>query len=328
MESLVEDVAEGVTLDQLRVFVAVVDSGSFSAAARSLKRAQSAITYTVQGLELQTGSQLFDRSGYRASLTPVGAALLPRARRVIEAANVFRQQASSLVRGLETRLSVVVDAFVPIAPLIRALAAFRATFPLVDVSITRQSLDATARMLREGQATLGVLIDSPPPDGTEGFACVVCGTVEQVPVAAPHHPLADMSGPIRMEQLRDHMQILLSADPQSTGTDDKGTHAMNRWRVNDLDLRHRMILEGLGWGTMPGHLVAEDLEWGRLVVLPLDPSDPANRMFTELTYSAAHPAAKPLGPAGRWLVSRLVEEGAASGGKRVGLTPGCARPPA
>jgi DNA-binding transcriptional LysR family regulator len=293
----------------LTVFAAVVDNGSFSAAARALRRAQSAITYAVQGLELQTGSQLFDRSGYRANLTPAGAALLPRARRVLEAANVFRQQASGLVRGVETRLSVVVDAFVPMPPLIRAFAAFREAFPLVDVSITRQSLDATARLLRDGQATLGIVIDTPLPDGTEGHARVVCGTVERVPVAAAHHALAQLPGPIRMETLRDHMQLLLSADPQATGTDDRGAHAVNRWRVNDLDLRHRMILEGLGWGTMPSHLVADDLARGRLVVLPLDPSDPSHRMLPELTWSAAHPVAKPLGPAGRWLVARLVEEG-------------------
>jgi DNA-binding transcriptional LysR family regulator len=109
------------------------------------------------------------------------------------------------------------------------------------------------------------------------------------------------------------MQLLLSADPRATGTDDRGAHAVNRWRVNDLDLRHRMILEGLGWGTMPGHLVAEDLRLGRLVVLPLDPSDPANRMLPELTYSAVHPTSRPLGPAGRWLVARLVDEGSALG---------------
>jgi DNA-binding transcriptional LysR family regulator len=273
-----------------------------------LRRAQSAVTYAVQGLELQTGSPLLDRSGYRATLTPAGAALLPRARRVLEAANAFRQQAAGLVQGVETRLSVVVDAFVPLAPLIRAFAAFREAFPLVDVAITRQSLDAAARVMREGQATLGLLIDTPLRDGTEGHARTVCGTVRRVPVAAAHHPLARMAGPIRMETLRDHMQLLLSADPQATGTDDRGAHAVNRWRVNDLDLRHRMILEGLGWGTMPGHLVADDVAAGRLVVLPLDPSDPANRMVPELTWSAVHPVARPLGPAGRWLVARLVEE--------------------
>jgi DNA-binding transcriptional LysR family regulator len=100
-------------------------------------------------------------------------------------------------------------------------------------------------------------------------------------------------------------------DRGDTSTPMAWTHAVNRWRVNDLDLRHRMILDGLVWGTMPGHHVADDLRQGRLVMLPLDPSDPANQMLPELTYSAAHPVPKPLGLAGRWLVSRLVTEGSA-----------------
>ncbi len=49
----------------------------FSAAARKLNRAQSAITYTVQALEAQTGTDLFDRSAYRPTLTPAGRALVP-----------------------------------------------------------------------------------------------------------------------------------------------------------------------------------------------------------------------------------------------------------
>ncbi len=68
---------DGLTLDQFAVFVTVVEEGSFSAAARKLNRAQSAITYTVQALEAQTGTDLFDRSAYRPTLTPAGRALVP-----------------------------------------------------------------------------------------------------------------------------------------------------------------------------------------------------------------------------------------------------------
>ncbi len=81
----------------------------------------------------------------------------------------------------------------------------------------------------------------------------------------------------------------------------QGAHAINRWRVNDLYLRHRMIMDGLGWGTMPGHLVAEDLKAGRLVVLPLDPSDPATGCFrTDLQRRASGvEAARPRGTMAR-----------------------------
>jgi DNA-binding transcriptional LysR family regulator len=69
----------GLTLDQCLVFTTVAAEGSFSATARRMNRAQSAVTYASQKLEAQLGLLLFDRSGYRPVLTEAGAALLPRA---------------------------------------------------------------------------------------------------------------------------------------------------------------------------------------------------------------------------------------------------------
>ncbi|MQB27834.1 LysR family transcriptional regulator (plasmid) [Agrobacterium radiobacter] len=72
------------TLDQFRIFIAVVEAGSFSAAARRLNRAKSAVTYAVQKLEDQVGTNLFDRSAYRPTLSEAGHILLPKAQRVLD----------------------------------------------------------------------------------------------------------------------------------------------------------------------------------------------------------------------------------------------------
>ena len=71
---------DGVSLDQLRAFIASADEGSFSAAARKLRRAQSVVSEMVSGLEGQIGVTLFDRSGRYPVLTPEGAVLLADAR--------------------------------------------------------------------------------------------------------------------------------------------------------------------------------------------------------------------------------------------------------
>jgi DNA-binding transcriptional LysR family regulator len=73
---------DGVSLDQLRTFIAAVDEGSFSAAARKLLRAQSVVSETVSNLEDQIGVPLFDRSGRYPRLTPEGVVLLADARNV------------------------------------------------------------------------------------------------------------------------------------------------------------------------------------------------------------------------------------------------------
>ncbi|MBL0405295.1 hypothetical protein JKG68_15095 [Microvirga aerilata] len=120
-----------------------------------------------------------------------------------------------------------------------------------------------------------------------------------------------MAGPIRMEDLRDHTQILLSSGLEVSGAKDYGALAVNRWRVNDLRLRHHLLLAGTGWSSMPRHLVAEDLQAGRLVALTLDAASAAEQP-PDLPLSVAHLRTKALGPAGRWLSDRLAENGAGS----------------
>ena len=302
-----DHIAEGITLDQFTIFVAVVDHGSFSAAARHLKRAQSAVTYGVQNLEAQIGAELFDRSSYRPTLSAAGVALLPRARRVLEAASLFRQQAHNLADGIETRLAIAMDVYIPTAIIIDALKAFRGQFPLIDVTIIRQTMQATLKTLRSNEADLGLVVDPIGLTNMEDMQRVTFGEVHAVTVAAADHPLSQLPGPIEEEQLRDHMQLLLSAEVGATGTTDIGAHAINRWRVNDLELRHRMIIAGLGWGAMPTHMVEDDIREGRLVALPLDERNPAN-LTPRVLLSATHLKARPLGPAARSLVYLLARQ--------------------
>ena len=71
---------DGVTLDQLRTFIAAVDEGSFSAAGRKLRRAQSVVSQTLANLEAQLGVKLFDRTARYPQLTDAGKSLLLDAR--------------------------------------------------------------------------------------------------------------------------------------------------------------------------------------------------------------------------------------------------------
>src|ERR1700754_4724076 len=97
---------DGVTLDQLRTFVAAVDEGSFSAAGRKLRRAQSVVSQTLANLEAQLGVQLFDRSTRYPKLTDAGRGLLLDARSVAENIDAFKARARALREGLEPELAV------------------------------------------------------------------------------------------------------------------------------------------------------------------------------------------------------------------------------
>lgn len=294
---------EGLTLDQVAVFVAVADEGSFSAAARKLNRAQSAITYTIQNLELQVGIDLFDRSAYRPILTEAGRVLLPRARRVLEGVTDFRKQSRALLAGVEARLTLAVDVMMPASLLTSALKDFNKTYPMVEMALLAQPLEATLAALRDGSADIGMVVDVPMPGLMDGFERMRCGELATILVAAPEHPLAQITDPIRQEDLRDHTQILLSSGALG-GAKDWGAQAVNRWRVNDLGLRHALLLAGVGWSSMPSHMVENDLASGRLVALKLSPASAAE-VPLPLPFCVAHLSTKVLGPAGRWLLQRL-----------------------
>src|SRR6185369_17785408 len=149
--------SDSLTLDQIQIFLTVVDTGSFSQAAKKLNRAQSAVTYGIQKLEAQFDLPLFDRSVYRPALTEAGRALLVRARRIAEETNAFRDTARSLASGLEAELTIVVDSMFPMSTVVAALRAFTAQFPTVPPRIYVESLGAAAELVLDGTCMIGLL---------------------------------------------------------------------------------------------------------------------------------------------------------------------------
>src|SRR6202011_3497163 len=120
---------DGVSLDQLRTFIAAADEGSFSAAARRLRRAQSVVSQALANLEGQLGVRLFDRSGHLPVLTDQGRALLANARAVAGDVDVLKARAKSLAGGLEPELSVAVDVMFPETTFTSVVTAFQIEFP-------------------------------------------------------------------------------------------------------------------------------------------------------------------------------------------------------
>jgi DNA-binding transcriptional LysR family regulator len=92
---------QGVSFDQLRMFLAAADEGSFSAAARRVQRTQSAVSETILNLEAQLGVVLFDRAGRYPRLTKEGVILLADARAVITGVDAMKARAKGIAGGLE-----------------------------------------------------------------------------------------------------------------------------------------------------------------------------------------------------------------------------------
>ncbi len=290
---------DSLTLDQLTVFQQVVEAGSFSAAARQLHRAQSAISHAVASLERNLDVTLFDRRGRTPVLTEAGTALLADARAISRKVAILRARARDIHGGVEARVSIVVNAMYPMPVLLSALAAFREQFPTVTVHLRTENLGAIVDALVDGSCQVGV--GGPMWSWPDSLEREAIGRVLLVPVAAPTHPLAAFTDPIAPNELRDHMQIVLTDRSPRTEGSDAGVYADETWRVADLSAKHECLRAGFGWGSMPVHVVQDDLDAGRLVRLSLDA--PENEIAIPLY--AIHRRADPPGPASRWLLDAL-----------------------
>jgi DNA-binding transcriptional LysR family regulator len=128
-------VADALSLAQMRIFLTVADAGSFSAAARRLRRAQSAISETIANLEAQLDVPLFDRSGRYPRLTAEGSVLLDDVRAIVAGVDDLRARAKGIAGGLEPELTAVMDVFLPLQRVAEVAKEFREVFPITPLRL-------------------------------------------------------------------------------------------------------------------------------------------------------------------------------------------------
>jgi len=291
---------DALTLDQMRVLVAVADAGSFSAAARKLSRVQSAISQSIQTLETTLGLTLFDRSGKTPRLTDAGKALVGDARVLILGAQAVRARAQSMAEGVEPELTLAVDAMFPIPLLMESLKALRVAFPILPASVFTEALGGAEQRLRDGAARLAIY--SIPPSSPCDLTSEFMTRVVMWPVVAAGHSLAALPQPLPREALEPHVQLVLTDRTPLTQNWIGGIVSRHIWRFADLATRLDFLLAGFGWCNMPSHMVAEHVAAGRLKKLKI-----ANQEEVALPLSVVHERGRSPGRAGRWLIADLRE---------------------
>src|SRR6202789_3817030 len=233
---------DGVSLDQLRTFIAAAEEGNFSAAGRRLRRAQSVVSQTLANLEGQIGVRLFDRGGRVPKLTDQGHALLARARAVASEVDLFKARAKGLANGLETELSLVADAMFPVGVLASAVAAFQVQFPAIPLRLYVQMWEAVADPVLERRCAIGLMGSLPPVPPQLRRERVLA--VSAIKVASPRHPLATHRLPIPMTILAEHIQ-LVHADLYSVRqTGRLGLLSPRVWSLCDLAAKHHFLRAG------------------------------------------------------------------------------------
>ena len=177
--------------DSVEVFLAVIDHGSFSAAARALRRVPSAVSMAIAHLEAEVDLQLFDRKGREPRPTAAARSLEPQARALAAQLRQLDAQALALTQGLEERLTLAIAPELLAAPWSGALAELAHEYPLLQVEVLAAPQADALALLHSGRAQLALVFERPSLDGREGFQEV--GSDTMVAVMAPGHPVLALS---------------------------------------------------------------------------------------------------------------------------------------
>lgn len=274
-------------LAAFETFVAVAREGSFSAAARRLRCSPQAVTRAIAALEAHLGLRLLHRTTRAVSLTGEGAALLPRAQRLLdELADAERE-----LRGSRAEPSGELHVTAPVAfgrlHVMPVVADLLVRHPRLDIQL--MLLDRNIRMIEEGidvAVRIGALADS-------SLHVVRIGTVRQVIVASPGY-LARHGVPASPAELGRH-HLIASTGPRGAGEwrfggrHDAADAARRRLRVNTVDAALVAAETGLGLANFLSYQVGEALAAGRLVeVLRPDQPEP---LAVSLLFEAARSSA-------------------------------------
>jgi DNA-binding transcriptional LysR family regulator len=288
-----------VSLDQLRTFIAAVDEGSFSAAGRKLRRAQSVVSQTLANLEAQLGVKLFDRSARYPRLTEEGRSLLVDARAVADNVDGFKARARAMREGLEPELAVVMDVMFPMEALTRAAVQSRKSYPHTPLRLYVEALGGVIKPVLDRDCSIGVIGSLPlVPDELQSEPLL---NVPFATVVSPSHPLARTRGVASASAISRHVQLVLTdRTPLSMGQSFSVLSPLT-WRLADLGAKHAFLKAGLGWGHMPLHMVAADLDSGALVKVRVEGTPRDMNMPMMVVYRKDAPP----GPAGRAFIAQL-----------------------
>lgn len=282
----------GISIDYLEAFIAAVDAGSFSAAAKRLGKAQSRISTAIGNLEADLEVDLFHRGGRYPRLTDEGEILLQEARQIVGRVHHLSDRAAAFAEGVEPRVRLVVDELISPGLLADVAMRFNERFPETKLDFSQGIMGDISEAVYNDRADLGVEIPVNLPDGRCAWHQI--GRLDFLIVVPPGHPLATLES-VSREDLEAHLQLAPLIRMGDSGQ--SVVLGKNVWQFENTLVAREVLLRGVGWSAMPEYLVQHDLAEGRLVKLPLD--------FTDRVWSSriflVHQQGKHPGPAARWL---------------------------
>jgi DNA-binding transcriptional LysR family regulator len=285
-------------LHQLRYFLAVVDEGSFTAAAAAVQVSQSAISTQIQKLERELGLALINRTARRVTLTSAGSRLVPYARTATAAVRDVTGAADD-IRGLVTgslRVATVTGLAWPV--LFDALAAIHAEHPGIDIRLHEGNSDDLIAQVHAGTADVAIAGWA----GTDEPRGVHVEVVFDDPLAAAvgrDHPWAARERLRAAELARADLITLPRGTGARTALDAlmtrAGSRVAPRWEVTTPAFIEMLASRGLGVGIASATTMQH---WQHVVQIRIDETDARSRLGVIWGHRPSH--------ASRALLDRLI----------------------
>lgn len=275
------------TSDNLRVFLAVLDHGSFSAAARALGRVPSAVSMTIMQLEAELDLALFDRIGREPKPTEAARALEPQARKLSSELLQLNAHALAMHQGLERRLTLAIAPELLMAHWSDPLASLASEFPALEVKIRSAPQADSLQMLHDGDVQLALVFERPAMDDREAFMEVSAETF--VAVLAPSHPLAPQAaGHLKLDDLLDERQIVVAS---RDGEESNPRLVVSRrpWQTDSYLASMRLVQSGLGWAFLPKVLVQPLVDAGTLIEIAFGNVTNQLNLWVDVVWSKERP---------------------------------------
>ena len=283
--------------DQLIIFITVMETGSFSAAARQLGKVPSAISMSIANLEIDLDLKLFERVGREPLPTPQAQSLYEKSKQLLIEMKQWKQHAFALSSGLESHLNIVVVSELLHTRWTDYIVLLEQQFPELQINIFSAPQEDALHLLMTQAADLAFMFEREQLQSSEQF--VELKREILVPVAARHSPLAE-SDQVSFEQILQNRQIVVASRDRQIKPE--LLFSKHYWRTDNHHSACSMIKQGLGWGVLPLEMLNEHPELQHeLKILQLLDFTPKFEYFVDLVWSREHQ----LGAAAHFLINHL-----------------------